>query len=846
MRKLLLLLAVTCSFTSIWSQTILDIQPSYNGYINEGAATTTLGTYQANYDFQVKRSTGYSRWGYLEFPLATINDHASSINLKIYLSGNPPITDFPTTDDLNSTPTVVLGVNKINYSFDNTLTWNNRTIPDANNEMSVGTVTLTNASKSTWINIDITSLAKSMKAAGQTYIRFRFFVANGAGIGQLLHFRQMVMNGSTIIGAGAYYPRISQTGTLLTTPTVSTATNIQQTSAIANWTPVSNASGYSIRVYSGSSLVATFTANGQTTSSILISELQSNTAYTYKVQAIGDGITYADSNESLASSAFTTGLFYQSSATGNFSSTNTWQSSTDNATWVNAISIPSSTSSVTILSEHEVAINQNTVVSTLNINSGGKLTLNNGLSLTASTLNINSDASGTGTFVNNGTATIASASVNQYLASARNWYLSSPISTATVPTGSTYYCYQESGDNSDFSVSGATAYWKPNAQGTLMAVGKGYIAQPNTSATLSYVGTLNDGDLSINLSRTTGKTNEGFNLVGNPYPSYVSLKSMAAGDSSHVETTYWLRSKNIANTAYVFDTYNFKGNIAISSGSGKEITGVIAPMQAFWLRVRNGFASGTLTLHNSFRSHIDDVNNVFRAPHQSNIENLIVRLQVSNGLNTDETILYINPEARTGYDDYDSQKMSNNSVSVPEIFTVVGGEKLAINGLSNLELNQEIPLGFTSGATNLFSIKVNELSNFNTDMRIILKDKQINTEYDLTNGTAYQFNSDAVNTINRFAIIFRVKSVTTDVNNDIDNNNYIPVLKNVNNQITINIPSEIVGKVNVSVRDILGQMLENKLLTNTENVLNSSFFSGVYLVNISANGKTTTRKILVN
>jgi len=210
MKKLLLSLIALCIFTgTMWSQTTTEIQPTNNGYINEGAPTATLGTY-AGWDFQVKRATGFSRWGYLEFPLAAINDLATSINLKIYLAGNPPITDYYTSDDLNSTPAVVLGVNKINYSFDNTLTWNNKTTPDETNEESVGTVTLTNDSKSTWISLDVTSLAKSTKIAGQTYIRFRFFVANGAGIGQLLHFRQMQMNGSTVIGAGAYYPRLVQ------------------------------------------------------------------------------------------------------------------------------------------------------------------------------------------------------------------------------------------------------------------------------------------------------------------------------------------------------------------------------------------------------------------------------------------------------------------------------------------------------------------------------------------------------------------------------------------------------------------------------------------------------------
>jgi len=211
MKKLLLSLIALCSFTGmLWSQTTTEIQTTYNGYINEGSPTTTLGALQIHYDFQVKKVTGYSRWGYLEFPLTNIDVNAGSISLRIYLSGNPPITDYPTTDVLNSTPAIVLGVNKINYSFDKTLTWNNKTTPDGTNEVSVGTLTVTDELKSTWLSFDITSLAKSMKTAGQTYIRFRFFVADGTGTGQLLHFRQMEMDGSTIKQAGTLYPRLIQ------------------------------------------------------------------------------------------------------------------------------------------------------------------------------------------------------------------------------------------------------------------------------------------------------------------------------------------------------------------------------------------------------------------------------------------------------------------------------------------------------------------------------------------------------------------------------------------------------------------------------------------------------------
>ena len=205
MKKLLLSLIALCSFTGmLWSQTTTDIQPTYNGYLNQGTPTVTL--IQNPWDFQIKNATGFSRYGYLEFPLANIDATASTISFKIYLSG-PKMIDFPTTSVLDGAGLSLL-VNTINYTFDNTLTWNNQTVPNANNETSVASIPMLDALKDTWIAVDITTLVKTMKTAGNTYIRFR--LSTQGGNGELLRFRQMEMSGSTVLGIGAYYPRLVQ------------------------------------------------------------------------------------------------------------------------------------------------------------------------------------------------------------------------------------------------------------------------------------------------------------------------------------------------------------------------------------------------------------------------------------------------------------------------------------------------------------------------------------------------------------------------------------------------------------------------------------------------------------
>lgn len=92
----------------------------------------------------------------------------------------------------------------------------------------------------------------------------------------------------------------------LATPSVSAASAINTESFVANWTPVANAASYAVFVYNGSTLCYKVPVADPSASSALITGLVSNTAYTYKVEAIGDNVSYASSEVSAASSPVTT------------------------------------------------------------------------------------------------------------------------------------------------------------------------------------------------------------------------------------------------------------------------------------------------------------------------------------------------------------------------------------------------------------------------------------------------------------------------------------------------------------------------------------------------------------
>lgn len=188
-------------------------------------------------------------------------------------------------------------------------------------------------------------------------------------------------------------------------------------------------------------------------------------------------------------------------------------------------------------------------------------------------------------------------------------------------------------------------------------------------------------------------------------------------------------------------------------------------MQAFWVKVpmeKEGQSDLTLDFTNAIRCNATAGSSILRAPALNTKSAMpLLRLNLSNGMNNDQTVLVFSNVASNDYDAYDSPKMSNETASIPELYTMVNGETLAINGMSDIPA--KLALGFRSKESNTFSINASEVKNFAADMQIILQDNLLKSEFDLTNGASYTFNSDATDTTGRFNIIFRDPQTPTNI-----------------------------------------------------------------------------------
>ena len=471
----------------------------------------------------------------------------------------------------------------------------------------------------------------------------------------------------------------------------------------------------------------------------------------------------------------------------------------------------------------------------LTINAGKQVTIASGTLAVGGNLTLKSDATnGTATLIDNGTVTVGgTTNVEQYLTSGRNWYISSPVSLSTgnVVLGTA--------ENNLWQYNEVNADWTtdPTSTTTPLSVMKGFVAKTAANGVITFTGgTMNTGNKSITVNRTdNAKLSRGFNLVGNPYPSYVDW---SAATKTNLLTTMWYRTQE--GSAYKFYTYNSAGE---GIGVPASVTSQIPPMQAFWVRVDN-VGTGTLAFTNAMRAHQSGTNPL-RAAAEKTTAQQTLRLQVSNGKNSDETVILFNPNASDSYDAFDSPKMLNSNATIPEIYTTVGNEMLVINGMKNITPNEELALGFTTGQTNTFTIKATEISNFDADTRIILKDKLLNTEQELTAATTYSFSSDPTSTGSRFSLAFKSATAITGFDNTTDGKLNLTVFKNANRYITITC-NDATSKGTVTVSNALGQKLADCSITGTTTVVSRSFLPGVYMVTINLSGRTTTRKIILN
>lgn len=324
--------------------------------------------------------------------------------------------------------------------------------------------------------------------------------------------------------------------------------------------------------------------------------------------------------------------------------------------------------------------------------------------------------------------------------------------------------------NNYVELSNTTTTKIANAEGYYVFV-RGDRGAPNTSGTtnpatatiLRIKGNVRTGDQGFTLPIRVGA--QGFQSVGNPYPSRINFRSILKTNMVEDAFTAWNPNKPGSYNVGAFETYIWNGaNYARIPGG--EIRNEIESGEAFFVQNNDVVATGAMTIQegnktigSSVQSRIDPLARV-----QSKLE---VNMYTASALDTNRTyltdgvVINFNDAFSRGIDNMDARKIGNISDNLAiknSNYLLVAERRPTLVALDSIQLNIS-GMRVTSYYLDIIPTFLPYLT-----LEAKLWDRFLNsfTPVSLTTNTSYRFNitaNVASQAANRFVILFTQASV---------------------------------------------------------------------------------------
>jgi len=349
---------------------------------------------------------------------------------------------------------------------------------------------------------------------------------------------------------------------------------------------------------------------------------------------------------------------------------------------------------------------------------------------------------------------------------------------------------------------------------------QGYELFSPYSATRYFEGTPNFG----NYSQVVSSTNEGWNLIGNPYPCYIDWQSGTRNPEG------WQRG-SVAAAIYYTDASG-SGNYSVyipgsDDASINRGSRFIPPMQGFFVKAKQ--AGAILVNKQAIASEVTLSDFI--------LHNTALKFKVEGNSYSDETVVRFNTSSTFAFDDdFDAYKM-NGIEDAPSLYTSMeDGTHMAINTMPSLSSNLQIPIGITSNSEKEFKMTVSGSSNFEFRYPLTLEDKATNTFIDLRSDSSYVFSHSPLSDPNRFILHFDVVSGTNE--NVTSQTEIVMVDGNIkisgqeNRKCTV----EVFGMDGKQLLRTSGSLSPNMVVPFRNN-------HGIYLVKVTTNTTSYARKL---
>ena len=410
---------------------------------------------------------------------------------------------------------------------------------------------------------------------------------------------------------------------------------------------------------------------------------------------------------------------------------------------------------------------------------------------------------------------------------ADDWYLvSSPLDSQDINVFIAREGLASSGNNIGLTQRYNTGddtwtYYQSDASGSgSFVTGKGYAIKLASEGDIYFEGNIRNTDV----TRTLAISANAYNLVANPYTSYMDTAAMLAANTGVLDTEtiwVWNSSTGSYDTKVTVDAYK------------------LAPAQGFF--VKSDGQAGNLALNQAYEVH--NASDTF----QRTEPRPEIHLTLSDGtLSRLAKIYYINGTT-TGFDNgYDGEMFGGISNEFAIYSHLVSNESvidLAVQSLpTNNYENMVIPVGLIASATEEITFTA-DVMNLPPDIKVFLEDRLQNTFTRLDEeNTKYEVTLAETNGVGRF-FIHTTQSVLSVSSDALLTS--ISVYKLNNSKVRIAGLSQ--GKTTVKLFNILGKQLINTSFAGNgvNDISLPKLAPGVYIVNVNMETGQLNKKIII-
>lgn len=475
------------------------------------------------------------------------------------------------------------------------------------------------------------------------------------------------------------------------------------------------------------------------------------------------------------------------------------------------------------------------------IDSKGQITVN---SATGTGMIIESTSEGTGSLITNAPSDL-NVEVHRYLnfitfgtAFGRIGNLSSPVQGATAgDLGGPAKSHLESQ-----RAGGNDPYTPIDASTTLNVMEAYSVYHDVPEKTLNFTGQINGGDLIFPITSTqyNGTDYYGWNLIGNPYPSAISIDSIVADIASNpdlVQTVYYLDWTTSAWIAY---------NQSMGPALPYNIS-VIPVGQGFFVKKVDGTGNGVFTLKDQYRVH-DNNNYLFDITSLESINQnpefppYYFELSAKNTANDNVDVARYRwrDDATTGFDnEFDSYKLDATGTEHPNIFFRTGSQRTAIQQEPTTE---SVAAGFSAPWTSNMEVNLT-VDHVQTFSKIVVEDTKVSphTFTDLTQTGAYYHFTQSDDDSNRFILHLTKDNLSNETVNEESYKLYS------SEKSIIFISPKGLENAEMKIFDSLGRCVKTTTLRQGENKqeIKTELNTGVYIVKIVSQEFNTSESLLI-